>query len=112
MGHDILISALPAAVALQLEPTIVQASIEAGVRRFMPSEYTLDVTQSTACLRFKYSATPVYELALNDPHECLVIVGECANPIKVYLNRAIISKIIPPVATFQIADRKIGNPAL
>ena len=46
-GHDILISALPAAVALQLEPTIVQASIEAGVRRFMPSEYTLDVTQST-----------------------------------------------------------------
>jgi uncharacterized protein YbjT (DUF2867 family) len=46
-GHDILISALPAAVALQLEPTIVQAAIEAGVRRFMPSEYTLDVTQFT-----------------------------------------------------------------
>jgi saccharopine dehydrogenase-like NADP-dependent oxidoreductase len=46
-GHDILISALPAAVALQFEPTIVQAAIEAGVHRFMPSEYTLDVTQST-----------------------------------------------------------------
>ncbi len=46
-GHDLLISALPAAAALELEPTIVQAASEAGGRRFMPSEYTLDVTQAT-----------------------------------------------------------------
>jgi hypothetical protein len=58
------------------------------------------------------TARHLYELALDDPHECLVIVDECANPTKVYLNRAIISKMMPPVATFQIADRKIGNPAL
>ncbi len=29
-----------------------------------------------------------------------------------HVNRAIISKMMPPVATFQIADRKIGSPAL
>ena len=29
-----------------------------------------------------------------------------------HVNRAIISKMMPPVATFQIADRKSGKPAL
>ena len=29
-----------------------------------------------------------------------------------HVNKAIISKMMPPVATFQIADRKIWKPAL
>ncbi|KAJ9610701.1 hypothetical protein H2200_005478 [Cladophialophora chaetospira] len=43
-GHDVLISTLNAAVALGLESKLVAAAIKAGVKHFMPSEYTLDVT--------------------------------------------------------------------
>lgn len=42
-GSDVLISALRTRPALQFEPALVRAATEAGVRRFMPSEYTMDV---------------------------------------------------------------------
>lgn len=42
-GSDVLVSALSAGPALQYESALVRAAIEAGVRRFMPSEYTMDV---------------------------------------------------------------------
>ncbi|KAL9129008.1 MAG: hypothetical protein Q9217_002442 [Psora testacea] len=41
-GQDVLISALSTTV-LNLEPKLVELAIEAGVKRFMPSEYTVDV---------------------------------------------------------------------
>ncbi|KAK5452149.1 hypothetical protein LTS15_007213 [Exophiala xenobiotica] len=47
-GHDVLVSTLNSAVALELEPKLVAAAIQAGVKHFMPSEYTLDVTHPAA----------------------------------------------------------------
>ncbi|KIW16070.1 hypothetical protein PV08_06121 [Exophiala spinifera] len=47
-GQDVLISTLNSAVAVKLEPRLVQAAIQAGVKRFMPSEYTFDITHSAA----------------------------------------------------------------
>ncbi|KAK4942876.1 hypothetical protein LTR10_017452 [Elasticomyces elasticus] len=47
-GHDVLISTLNSAVAVELEPKLVGAAIRAGVKHFMPSEYTLDVTYPSA----------------------------------------------------------------
>ncbi|MCJ1312186.1 hypothetical protein MMC25_005860 [Agyrium rufum] len=41
-SHDVLISVL-SHKALDVEYLLAQAAIEAGVRRFMPSEYTMDV---------------------------------------------------------------------
>ncbi|KAK6382740.1 hypothetical protein LTS17_003409 [Exophiala oligosperma] len=46
--QDVLISTLNSAVAVKLEPRLVEAAIQAGVTRFMPSEYTFDVTHATA----------------------------------------------------------------
>ena len=41
-GQDVLVSAL-GTPALEFEPYLVHACIEAGVGKFMPSEYTMDV---------------------------------------------------------------------
>lgn len=42
-GHDVLLSVLPGAVSLQLDPILLSAAVKAGVKRFLPSDYTLDV---------------------------------------------------------------------
>lgn len=46
-NHDILISALPTSIAQSTEPALVKAAVAAKVRRFMPSEYTMDVCDSS-----------------------------------------------------------------
>lgn len=42
-GHDLLISAIAGAAAGVVDALLVEAAVLAGVRRFMPSEYTVDV---------------------------------------------------------------------
>ncbi|KAF8864273.1 NAD(P)-binding protein [Acephala macrosclerotiorum] len=42
-GHDVLISAIAGAAAGIVDSLLVDAAIRAGVKRFMPSEYTVDV---------------------------------------------------------------------
>ena len=54
-GHDVLVSAL-STPALDIEPQLVELAIEAGVRRFMPSEYTMDVCDTEYK---KVATTPV-----------------------------------------------------
>lgn len=47
-AHDIVISALSGAAAECFDPILLAAAIKTGVRRFMPSEYTLDVCHPLA----------------------------------------------------------------
>lgn len=47
-GVDVLIATLPGAVFMKLDPLLLSAAQEAGVRRFIPSQYTLDVLHPTA----------------------------------------------------------------
>jgi uncharacterized protein YbjT (DUF2867 family) len=42
--HDVVISALSAAVSTHIDSLLVTAATKAGVERFMPSEYTLDLS--------------------------------------------------------------------
>lgn len=42
-GHELVISTIAGAVAQKIDPLLLSAAISAGVQRFMPSEYTLDV---------------------------------------------------------------------
>jgi hypothetical protein len=42
-GHDLLVSAIAGAVAGVVDVLLVEAAVVAGVKRFMPSEYTVDV---------------------------------------------------------------------
>jgi hypothetical protein len=42
-GHDLLISTLAGTAAETIDPLLISASISASVKRFMPSEYTLDI---------------------------------------------------------------------
>ncbi|MDI1488502.1 MAG: hypothetical protein OHK93_007777 [Ramalina farinacea] len=57
-GCDVLISAL-GTKALSLEPQLVDSAIAAGVRRFIPSEFTKDVTEA------EYRRTAKADLALH-----------------------------------------------
>lgn len=47
-GHDILISTISGAAAGIVDPLLLSAAIAAGVRRFIPSEYTVDVMHPNA----------------------------------------------------------------
>jgi uncharacterized protein YbjT (DUF2867 family) len=47
-GHDLLISTLGNMVVDTSDPLLVSAAIDVGVKRFMPSEYTLDVLHPEA----------------------------------------------------------------
>lgn len=42
-GHDLFISTIGGLAAQKTDPLLIAAAISAQVRRFMPSEYTLDV---------------------------------------------------------------------
>ncbi|KUJ08477.1 NAD(P)-binding protein [Mollisia scopiformis] len=42
-GHDLLISTIAGAAAGMIDAILAEAAVMAGVRRFMPSEYTVDV---------------------------------------------------------------------
>lgn len=42
-GHDLLVSAIAGAVAGTVDMLLADAAVVAGVKRFMPSEYTVDV---------------------------------------------------------------------
>jgi uncharacterized protein YbjT (DUF2867 family) len=42
-GHDILVSALGGVSVERTDPLLVSAAMAAGIKRFMPSEYTIDV---------------------------------------------------------------------
>ena len=42
-GHDLVISTIGGVAAQILDPVLLSAAVSAGVQRFMPSEYTLDV---------------------------------------------------------------------
>jgi len=42
-GHDILVSTINGLASDYIDPLLISAAIVAGIRRFMPSEYTLDV---------------------------------------------------------------------
>ncbi|KAE8441547.1 hypothetical protein EG329_004855 [Mollisiaceae sp. DMI_Dod_QoI] len=45
-GHDLLVSAIAGVAAGPVDALLVEAAVMAGVRRFMPSEYTVDVVHS------------------------------------------------------------------
>lgn len=47
-GHDLLISALPLLAAAETDEHLVSAAVAAGVRRYMPSEYTIDCMHPNA----------------------------------------------------------------
>lgn len=51
-GADVVISALPSPVAQRVDQLLLRAAQEAGVRRILPSEYTLDLLHPAAVAGF------------------------------------------------------------
>lgn len=51
-GNDVVVSVLPSRVAQSVDPLLLAACQEAGVRRIFPSQYTLDVMHPAAIKLF------------------------------------------------------------
>jgi hypothetical protein len=47
-GTEVIVSALNVAAAIQIDPLLLKAGREAGVKRIFPSEYTLDILHEAA----------------------------------------------------------------
>ncbi|KAL7907506.1 hypothetical protein GGI35DRAFT_487228, partial [Trichoderma velutinum] len=77
-GAEVVIATLAGHVALQIDPLLLEASRKAGVRRYIPSQYALDVLHPTAVGLFTDGWPNAFSLALARRYMAL---GEENGPI-------------------------------